>query len=436
MHTEYPEELRLQIIEEYKAGGTNIMALARKYEPSEASIGKWIKAAGIKAVNPRCYSPSLVRRGFALRDGGHSVPQIVEMIGGSVGGWTKQFCRSSYKRKWKIDLFSLEDRQTLIYRYLVGVTMTELCAQTGVHVAMFKKLLRTFGISKVRSLSEAKLFSRNYVIDERAFSRRTAECNYWVGFMITDGTVSRAGGGSPVIRVELQPGDRAHLDKFRSFLRTNKELETSKLGYVSFRFVSENAATDLATCGVYPRKTLVAETPDYLRDDIDFWRGVIDGDGWVTWPAGPVRPTIGVCGSEGIVKGFLEFSKKFTGPNQINACKHGNVWNVLIDGRGAIRLMYELYATDEVYLDRKQKKALGFVSRYVKTRDDFEVLEQTLPVTRHKPRPCSGCGVIFAPTRANGKYCSDECRHVCTRRLERARRKRQAKTKTKVLNYA
>jgi len=44
----YPEEFRLRIVELHRSG-RSIASLAREFEPSEMTISKWVKQAGLDA---------------------------------------------------------------------------------------------------------------------------------------------------------------------------------------------------------------------------------------------------------------------------------------------------------------------------------------------------------------------------------------------------
>ena len=60
---------------------------------------------------------------------------------------------------------------------------------------------------------------RQNTLDETAFDVVTPESAYWVGFLMATGSITRAGTRSPAIAVTTADEDRAHLERFRSFVK-------------------------------------------------------------------------------------------------------------------------------------------------------------------------------------------------------------------------
>ena len=112
---------------------------------------------------------------------------------------------------------------------------------------------------------------------------------YWAGFLFADGTIVRR-TGSPEVAVVLAEKDVAHVEKLRSFLgsdpaitRIRKEQQRGNFGGASgtvrFSVRSERLVGRLEHAGMVANQGRVACVE--LAHSADFWRGVVDGDGWV-----------------------------------------------------------------------------------------------------------------------------------------------------------
>ena len=109
--------------------------------------------------------------------------------------------------------------------------------------------------------------TRRNTLDETAFDVVTPESAYWVGFLMAAGSITRAGTRSPAIAVTTADEDRAHLERFRGFVRamepitvgTRDGFRDASRAYLSVQVRSARLARTLARFGVVPYKTLVAK---------------------------------------------------------------------------------------------------------------------------------------------------------------------------------
>ncbi|NJL55760.1 hypothetical protein HC928_11630 [bacterium] len=111
----------------------------------------------------------------------------------------------------------------------------------------------------------------------------TADVEYWLGFLLTDGCVYAPKGRTPRIELRLAACDFEHIEKFRVFFQSTHTITFHrKQNACSVVIPSAHLADRLATFGVVPRKTYIQQSvPECLRTSSDFWRGVIDGDGCI-----------------------------------------------------------------------------------------------------------------------------------------------------------
>ena len=122
-------------------------------------------------------------------------------------------------------------------------------------------------------------FMRKYNVNESIFETIDSENKaYWLGFIVADGNVCNRS-----LSFEISNTDREHLFKFRDFMGSEHPIKYSRKDCSTISICSVKIRDDLAKYGVVPNKTLLTYTPEI--DDIllpHFYRGVFDGDGWIT----------------------------------------------------------------------------------------------------------------------------------------------------------
>lgn len=226
---------------------------------------------------------------------------------------------------------------------------------------------------------------RTYSLNEQSFATVTDESAYWIGFLLADGNVYVRPPGSPhganhSINLSLQADDRAHLEQFRSFLNSShpiREAETRdrRTGAVTrsvrINISSRSLASDLSRYGVVPRKSLVAIPPPELAESVPFWRGVLDGDGCLSWVVTTdpkrgyryTRPLVSLYGSRATCEAFAKFvSLRFPAVSP-RVKPHRSIWLVRVSGLVAAGVAGELYA-DTPALGRKADLAREFARSY------------------------------------------------------------------------
>jgi hypothetical protein len=133
----------------------------------------------------------------------------------------------------------------------------------------------------------------------------TEDVAYWVGFLMADGCVSDLGR----ITLNLAERDAGHVESFRAFLGLDHRIKTRPArGWggpqTVLSFGSVDMARRLASYGVVPRKGSFAAVIG-LENDRHFWRGMIDGDGWIT--GGGKHPVIGLAGNAALMRQYVSF---------------------------------------------------------------------------------------------------------------------------------
>lgn len=190
-------------------------------------------------------------------------------------------------------------------------------------------------------------------LNELAFDEINQESAYWIGFLMSDGCISEV-GSSKQISVHIGIEDIDHLYKFKKFLSAEHDVRTTKYGKsVQFSFCSNTIAGRLARFGVVPRKSLTAKVLE-LESNLDFWRGMVDGDGTVgVWGN---SPHIQLCGSKDCVGQFCNFASRIC-ETKAKPSATRTLWKVDIAAKKATNLISHLYKDATIYLARKFEKA-------------------------------------------------------------------------------
>jgi hypothetical protein len=206
-------------------------------------------------------------------------------------------------------------------------------------------------------------------LDHTAFDILTDEVAYWTGFLMADGCITQYRDETPQIRLELQAGDIAHLERFKAFLGAEHRIHSRavnakgrKYHYGTIDVRSDAIAARLAKLGVVKNKTLRTDA-GVLSHNRHFWRGVMDGDGCLTWTSS--YPAVHVVGSETLMRQLCEHVAVATGIETApRKYTDRSVWTVCIYGRKACRLTVYLYTEGDIALERKMLRAHAFASHY------------------------------------------------------------------------
>lgn len=245
------------------------------------------------------------------------------------------------------------DEEYILNEYKKGRTCTDIAKETGLSDFSIRRMMDRHGLNR-RSNADSV---RRIDLDETVFESLTRDSMYWMGFIGADGNVHGRN-----LKIELQPGDVDHLHKFKEFCKSGHEVVKSKKGkYVAFTFSSQRVVGSLLRFGITPNKSLTFKPYWYCANNADFWRGMIDGDGWVNTDKTYGKPYVGLCGSKDAVYAFAKWARKNC-ESTAKPCKDGNIYKTSIYGTHAIVLLKKLYGNDPKYfLDRKYEVAKKFL---------------------------------------------------------------------------
>ena len=243
--------------------------------------------------------------------------------------------------------------------YAAGSGAPEIAAKYNIDHSIITGWVRKAG-GRVRAISEA---NRRYTLNQRAFATLTEESAYWLGFLLADGSVSAA---RPTLTLALARKDVGHVESFQRFIGTNRPIGLSQRRAV-LSVDSAPLVADLVRYGITPRKTFTASVVPELAANTHFMRGMLDGDGCLSWnkPRPPKnylpQPVVGLVGTQAVCEAFAAFIRSRFPDVAANVRPHKRIWCVGITGRTAGVLAAELYATG-VSLPRKKVIAEAFAA--------------------------------------------------------------------------
>lgn len=209
------------------------------------------------------------------------------------------------------------------------------------------------------------LFNENYFekID-------TEDKAYWLGFILADGCICRND-----LIIALKESDTGHIEKFIKNIEGNNKYQIVECNTTYGKGItarlsirSKKMFTDLQTLGITPNKSLTASIPKNIPNNLfrHFWRGVIDGDGFIceyNQRKEKYKYTylgIGLTGSKNVICGFIDFIKNEL-KIKLKLEKEKNVWRAKTACSNAIKISSLLYDDSMIYLDRKKVKYKNYV---------------------------------------------------------------------------
>lgn len=160
------------------------------------------------------------------------------------------------------------DRELIKQRYVAGVLVELIVQEVGFSRFTVQKTVKLMGLNRYTPRPQ-------HHVNPDLFSVLGPEERYWLGFLITDGSISKHR-----VKFCLAKEDKDGVEAFCAFVNNGGSV-TEHANECTFRFTSMPVANRLKELGVVERKTKCATAPDIVLDDYDFWRGVIDGDGGV-----------------------------------------------------------------------------------------------------------------------------------------------------------
>jgi transposase len=261
--------------------------------------------------------------------------------------------------------------------------VVETC-MSGSTVPAVAKLFGTspetvFRILKAARIALQKGRPPSCEVDHSAFDAITPESLYWMGMLFADGCLYYDKYGSPFVVLSLAEKDRSHVEKFRAFLKSTHTIysnhsPTAKGGPCAyFRVRSKQLVLALSSRGMVKKRTRVP-APE-LASSPDFWRGCVDGDGWLgasLYYERYLYPYIGLSGQIPLMKTFQSFLVA-NGLAYLNLdATESGIWKVMTSASTAEAIIKKLYGGAAVGLDRKMARARAIISGDMTRSEPYE----------------------------------------------------------------
>lgn len=191
------------------------------------------------------------------------------------------------------------------------------------------------------------------------------ELAYIVGFLQSDGHLSNVVGKGK-LTMELSSKDKEILPKIGKIL-TNSFSVRNRIRNTNFKNDYESSILTISNMDIRKlvfdlgvpegRKSDLVEPPKKLRNDVDYWRGYIDGDGSIGF-TGNGFPFLSLnTSSDKIAEQFILFLETLTGKRKRAARnKRDNSYNICITKEDAQLVSKVLYYTGSLSLKRKLNK--------------------------------------------------------------------------------
>lgn len=282
----------------------------------------------------------------------------------------------------------------IVSLYLSGKSTYEIASTFGVNPASINRALRKQNII-LRNAKGQRIRKHKYDVDHFAFSGPLNEYKeYWIGFLLADGAITNNGDmGQQRVGLELQTLDRNHLEKFKQFLNSSYRIldysRISKFPNVGKGYECQSStsvlychsdilAKSLADYGVTQRKSYTATPHNSLVNSRHFWRGVVDGDGFISigseFPQvyfpdihGKTKVATGITGSYNTCVAFKQFVHSIS-TSEANVLKEEskNAYKFNLSWGPASQVITFLYKDANIYLDRKYYLAMDIINKQPK----------------------------------------------------------------------
>jgi len=247
---------------------------------------------------------------------------------------------------------SLDKAEQIIELYSKGHSQSYIEKELNTTKKTIRSILLRKGILRTKE-EQTKYIHLDTTLREDAFDLIDDDSAYWLGFMYADGYITNP-ETTTAIGILLKESDIHHLEKFKEFLKAPQKIyHDEKYGNVKIKIGSQRLHQKLMDWGFTNNKSYDAKPPEFLKYNRHFWRGMIDGDGYV----GIVNsyPRIHLCGTKEIVDGFKDFIIQSGIITEANVRKENDkeLHTFYVTSEKAKQVGKLLYTKADTYLDRK-----------------------------------------------------------------------------------
>lgn len=264
-------------------------------------------------------------------------------------------------------LISRHREQDILSRYTRGESLKEIANRYCFSNSVIRRIIEKNG-GEIRKRGSV---TRKYSIDESCFSTLNENSLYWGGYLAADGSIT----GKFRTQITATSKDVDILEKLTLFIGSpNRPLHRYKNQEVyKLSFSSRRIANDLVKFGIIPNKAKRLKIPHSVHyNNIvasrDYWRGFCDGDGSLFYHTGGTPVVAFTSSSMTILEQFCAFLQHHNiKPPKIQkyiGTSGTTMYHIAMYSSNAIKLAEILYTNSNVYMDRKHTLAMEFLQLY------------------------------------------------------------------------
>lgn len=251
------------------------------------------------------------------------------------------------------------DQVLILYRQ--GKSQLFIEQELGLTRKTIRELIKTTDLD-YRDKSDQAHIRYETKIDHNAFDELTPEVLYWIGMLYSDGHITEKENS---IELTLHNNDIEHLEKFKEFLKSDRDIKPGNGDCSRVRVNSKRIKDRLIELGFIHNKSTSIIPHEKLKYSKDFWRGVVDGDGGVyNYSKNKGTDSVFLCGTLATMFDFITFCSKELGIKDKYPieCPGKNLFSIQYYGKSAAKVATLLYKDSTIFLERKYNEYINITS--------------------------------------------------------------------------
>lgn len=198
------------------------------------------------------------------------------------------------------------------------------------------------------------------------------EFAYFYGFIQADGSLSKATRNRGRLSIEINRNDSLLLEQFKKLLPnisylSERERSTNfskEYKSTTLKVYDKKFRDNLVELGMlYGKKSDIVGVPNVDFSEVDYYRGIIDGDGSLGLTGNGFPFLTLVTASDSLKNNYLNFLETITGKKkEMSRNKRDNIYNICIYKEDAQKVVAILYYDNCIGLERKKQKAVEVLS--------------------------------------------------------------------------
>lgn len=208
-------------------------------------------------------------------------------------------------------------------------------------------------------------------MEKPLFNLQQPQYSYLIGFIQTDGHLQSNTRNRGRLSIEISYKDKEILMKLQNIIPVNTTIYTRVRNTnfiknhtgITLNVFDKNFRETINYYGVpYGKKSNIIEPPKVNYSQIDYWRGIIDGDGSLGMTSNNIPFISLITMSEKLFLEYKKFLTNFGIEINLNRNKRDNIYNICVFNENAQKIVSALYYPGAIALDRKMKKANDIIS--------------------------------------------------------------------------